>query len=185
MGRYKGLGMPKAKKKRVKPVDFAKIVKEVEPPLAGGEGGAASTRKLREPPAAPQPSSAPPSPGAADRQLAQDLLERWALKFEELKAKEAAAAWKAKLAEKLCDAKMRRMDAPKHRRGQRKLKNPLAQVCRRYEALIELSNWQRLHTARIADAARAQNYVLGCMNQLKRLEIVRLHRHAAAYGFVE
>ena len=60
MGRYKGLGMPKAKKKRVKAVDFAKIVKEVEPPLAGGEGGAASTRKLREPPAAP--SSAPPSP---------------------------------------------------------------------------------------------------------------------------
>ena len=80
---------------------------------------------------------------------------------------------------------MRRMDAPKNRRGQHKLKNPHAQVYRRYEALIELSNWQRLHTARIADAARAQNYVLGCMNQLKRLEIMRLRRHAAAYGFVE
>ena len=166
---------PRAKKKakveaREEVLDAAKEIRAAKE--NAGQGAAA-------PPSAPAEGAAAPSPGGLKRQQAEDELIELAAESEVREEVAAEAEKQLALAQRLYDAKMRRLDASQagKRHG-----NPHKELERIYGAEIELLRAQRACAEAQVQSERADGELLAQQIEVLRLEKAKLRRTVRKLG---
>ena len=159
--------MPRAKKAKIQEIEetYKNPATADADEMAQGEGAPRSPSRVAE------ATSAALSPLTKQEEALDLYLEACerADKFEE-DAKRARQAYR--LAERLCDAKEKRLNA----KPKRTLKNPWAKVRRGYEMIIELIEASRDRERAESRAAQAKADARGCLIVVQDLEIARLKR---------
>ena len=174
MPRAKGIGMKKAKKTKVP-------AREEAMAAARGDGSVEEEAEEGEEPtpdlpAAPAPA---PSPGRRKREQAEEELIELKAEWEVRQEVEGESAKALTLAERIYDAKMRRLD--KSQAGKRH-GDPTRELERVYRAELELLRARLAHEEAEATSHNAEANVLAQQCRVLRLENAKLQRTVRTLG---
>ena len=120
----------------------------------------------------------PSSPGELKREYAQLLYDEACLDLDSAAEVAKRAREAERLAERLFEAKEKRLDA----KPKRALKNPWGKVRRGYEALLERLEAKWMAELRACAAAEAEASAHALLVEVKELEIARLKRQLRRCG---
>ena len=165
--------MTRAKKKKValaETIAQESVVAE-DGEIDQGEAAAVDTSQVEE-------GGVPSSPGELKREYAQLLYDEACLDLDSAAEVAKRAREAERLAERLFEAKEKRLDA----KPKRALKNPWGKVRRGYEALLERLEAKWMAELRACAAAAAEASAHALLVEVKNLEIARLKRQLRRCG---
>ena len=174
MPRAKGIGMKKAKKTKVP-------AREEAMAAARGDGSVEEEAEEGEEPTPAQPAEpAPaPSPGRRKREQAEAELDKLRGEYEAAQEFDDGAAKQLKVAERIYEAKMRRID--KSQAGKRH-GSPFGELERIYKAEVELLRARLARSEAEGTACNAEANWLAQQCRVLRLENAKLVRSVRKLG---